>query len=34
MSRTFLNPAYLEDVQEFEPFVTPFPILTMEEDDE
>jgi hypothetical protein len=33
-SRMFLNSTYLEDVPEFRPFVTPFPILTTGEDDE
>ena len=34
MSRTFLSGTYLESVPEFSPFVTPFPLLTTEEDDE
>ena len=34
MSRTFLSGAYLESVPEFSAFVTPFPLLTTEEDDE
>jgi hypothetical protein len=34
MSRTFLSVTYLESVPEFSPFVTPFPLLTTEEDDE
>ena len=34
MSRTFLNATYLEDVPEFRPFVTPFPILTTGEENE
>lgn len=34
MSRTFLNPTYLENVPEFKKFVTPHPVLTTEENDE
>jgi hypothetical protein len=34
MSHTFLKASYLEDVPEFGPFVTPFPILTTGEDNE
>jgi hypothetical protein len=34
MSRTFLDATCLENVPEFRPFVTPFPLLTKEEDDE
>jgi hypothetical protein len=34
MSHTFLNASYLEDVPEFRPFVTPFPILTTGEENE
>jgi hypothetical protein len=34
MSRTFLNATYLEDIPEFMPFVTPYPILTTGEENE